>query len=302
MNVNLDGVVTTLRSFWDELVERRLWPLALALVVGIVAIPVVVSKPAKNASPPVPPPSATSLGSPAAAFRPAVSTEGLKSSQIHKNLRHFTRKNPFTPQGINLSSSSGTASPSTTTSSTSSSSASTTASTGSSSSTTTSGGSSGSTTTTTTSPATKSKTFYYTYTVDVKFGKTGQEDEKKLTQFRALPGSDNPVLVFMGVRPDAETAVFLVSADASTTGEGKCKPNDTECTFLYMKKGDQRTIEATNVDKSITDYTLKLLDINIKRTDAPNKASASQQSRAIARREARARFTRIDRSIQALGL
>jgi hypothetical protein len=301
MNVNLDGVVAALRSVWDELVERRLWPLALALVVAIVAIPVVVSKPAKKAMPPVPPPAATGSASPAAAFQPAISTEGLKSSQIHKNLRRFPRKNPFTPQGINLSSTSGTASPASTPSSTSASSTPTSASGGSSATTTPSSGSSGSTTTPT-SPPTTSKTFYYTYTVDVKFGKTGQEDEKKLTEFRALPGSDNPVIVFMGVRPDAETAVFLVSADASTAGEGKCKPSDTECTFLYMKKGDKQTIEATNVDQSITDYTLKLLHIDIKRTDAPNKASASKQSRAIALREARARFTRIDRSIKALGL
>jgi hypothetical protein len=302
MNVNLDGVVASLRSVWDELLERRLWPLALGLVVAIVAIPVVLASPAKKAAPPVPPASATGAGSPAAAFQPAVSTEGLKSSQIHKNLRRFPRKNPFTPQGLNLSASSGTATPSTPTASTSTTTSASSASTGggSSTSTTTSGGRSGSTTPTT--PTTTTKTFYYTYTVDVKFGKTGQEDEKTLTEFRALPGSDNPVVVFMGVRPDAKTAVFLVSADASTKGDGTCKPSDTSCTFLYMKKGDKETIEATNADQSITDYTLELVNVNIKRTDAPNKASGSKSSRALARREARARFTRIDRSIQALGL
>jgi hypothetical protein len=304
MNVNLAAVQSSLRSIWDELVERRLWPVALALVVAIVAIPVLLSKPAKQASPPVPPPAATSGASPSAAFQPAVSTEGRKSSQIRKNLRRFTRKNPFTPQGVNLSATSGTASAAGAASATgTSSSASTSQSTTGGSTTTTTGssGSSGSTTTTS-PPATTSETFYYTYTVDVKFGKTGQEDEKKLTEFRALPSSDNPVVVFMGVRPDAETVVFLVSADASTTGEGKCKPTDTECTFLYMTKGDKQTIEATNVDGTITDYTLKLVDVNLKRTSAPSKASASKRSRAVARRESRARFTRIDRSIQALGL
>jgi hypothetical protein len=301
MNVNLNAVTATLRSVWDELVERRLWPLALALVVAIVAIPVLLSKPAKEASAPAPPPPATGSASPAAAFQPAVSIQGRKSSQIRKNLRRFTRKNPFTPQGVNLSPTSGTASPqgaaasATSTSSSSTSSASTTTP-------ATTGGSSGSTTTTPSPATTTPQVFYYTYTVDVKFGKTGQEDEKKLTEFRALPGSDNPVVVFMGVRPDAETAVFLIAADASTTGTGTCKPSDTECTFLYLKKGDKQTIEATNADSSITDYTLKLLDVNIKRTDSPNKASASKRSRAVARRESRARFTRIDRSIKALGL
>jgi hypothetical protein len=303
MNVNLGAVTTTLRSIWDELVERRLWPLALALLVAIVAIPVLLSKPAKEASPPVPPPAATSGVSAGAAFQPAVSTEGRKSSQIRKNLGRFNRKNPFTPQGIDLSATSGTASAATAGSSVSgtSSSTSTDQSATGGSTTTTGTGSSGSSGSATT-PAPTPEIFYYTYTVDVKFGETGQEDKKTLTEFRALPSSDNPVMVFMGVRPDAETAVFLVAADASTTGDGTCKPSDTECTFLYMKKDDKQTIEATNVDGTVTDYTLKLLDVNIKRTDSPNKASASKKSRAIARRESRARFTRIDRGIKALGL
>jgi hypothetical protein len=299
LNLNLNGITASLRSVWDELVERRLWPLALALVVAIIAVPVLLSKPAKEASPPVPPPAATSSASPSAAFQPAVSTEGPKSSEIRKNLRRFTRKNPFTPQGVNLSSTSGTASAPASPTTTSASSESVS---GGSSSTSANGGSSGSTTTTSPPATTSPQVFYYTYTVDVKFGKTGQEDEKKLTEFRALPGSDNPVIVFMGVRPDGETAVFLVSADASTTGAGTCKPSDTECTFLYMKKGDKQTIEATNVNGSITDYTLELLGVDLKRTESPTKASSSQRSRALARRESRARFTRIDRSIQALGL
>jgi hypothetical protein len=307
MNVNLSNVTNTLRSVWDELVERRMWPLALALVVAIVAVPVLLSKPAEKASPVAPAPAATGAGSPAAAFQPAVSAEGPKSSEIRKNLRRFARKNPFTPQGITLSASSGTAAAAASATSTTGSSTATSTSTGSTTTTGTSGtgttgtGTSGSTPTTTPAPTTTG-TFYYHYTVDVKFGKVGQEDNKTLTEFRALPGSDNPVVVFMGVRNDGETAVFLVSADVSTTGDGKCKPSDTACTFLYLKKGEKQTIEATNVDGTITDYTLKVRDINVKRTTAPTKASASKRSRTIARREARARFNRIENSIQTLGL
>ena len=62
------------------------------------------------------------------------------------------------------------------------------------------------------------------YTVDVKFGKADNPDRKTLTEFRALPSSDNPIVVFMGVKNDGKTAVFLVTADASTLGDGKCSP------------------------------------------------------------------------------
>jgi hypothetical protein len=106
----------------------------------------------------------------------------------------------------------------------------------------------------------------------------------------------------MGVRPDAETAVFLVSADASTTGEGKCKPSDTECTFLYMKKGESQTIETVGTDGAVVDYTLELRDIDIKRTTGPEAASASDTSHASNRREERTRFRGVLRSVRTLSL
>ena len=305
MNVNLSGVAASLRSVWDELLERRLWPFALALVVAIIAVPVVLSKPAKQ-PPAVPPaPAATGGSSPSVAFQPAISTEGKKSSEIRKNLRRFTKKNPFTPQGLSSSAGSvagnaqpvaqpvaqpgtsgGTVTPNTA---------------GGSSSGSTSTGQSGPTATAVTSPGSSTKAFYYTYTVDVKFGKTGNEDAKTLTKFRALPGSDNPIVVYMGVRNDGATAVFLVSANATTTGDGKCSPTDTECTFLYLKKGETQTIEAVDADGAITDYTLKLKDINVKQTKGPQKAKASSSSRRQSRRHHRARMRNVKHNLDAFG-
>jgi hypothetical protein len=302
MNVNLGNVTNTLRGVWEELVERRLWPVAVALLVAIVAVPVVLAKPAKQ--PPAPPaaPAATGGNSPGVAFQPAVSTQGKKSSEIRKNLRRFSRKNPFTPQGLGVGGSgTGTASPV----AASPLDAVTAGSTGgqsfaggssSSGSSGTSTGSSGSATPTS-GTTTQTKTFYYTYTVDVKFGKTGQEDDKTLTEFRALPSSENPVIVFMGVRNDGETAVFLVSANATTTGDGKCAPSDTECTFLYMKKDDSQTIESVDSAGAVTDYTLELRDINVKRTTAPQKASSS-----TVRTKSRLHLRRIVNNLHTLGL
>ena len=92
---------------------------------------------------------------------------------------------------------------------------------------------------------TETQTFFYTYAADVRFGKEGNLDRKTLSQFRSLPSSEDPVVVFMGVREDGETAIFLLSSAATSTGEGNCEPDDT-CTFLYMKDGDEQRIEAVN--------------------------------------------------------
>ena len=307
MNVNLSTITNPLRSLWEELVERRLWPLALALVVALVAVPVLLSKPAKQATPPAPPSAATSA--PTIAFEPAVSTDGKKSSEIRKNLRHFSRKNPFIPKagtgggggsaGASAATTLGTVSPTGVASGDTSGGGSTdsSGSTGS----TDSSGSTGSTGSTGTSGGTQ-KTFYYHYTADVSFGKKGEEDDKTLSEFRALPTSDNPILVFMGVKSDGKTAVFLIAANASVVGDGNCKPSDTECTFLYMKKGDEQTFEAVDTDGGITDYTLELKDIDVKRTSGPEKASSSKNERARLRRENRAHLRTVTHSFQTLGL
>jgi hypothetical protein len=303
MNLKLTTVTTPLRGLWDELVERRLWPLALALVVALVAVPVLLSKPAKPATPIAPAPAAA--GSPTVAFEPAVTADGKKSSEIRKNLRHFTRKNPFTPQGGGggggaSADTSGTATPTSVTPTTDSTTPETFGAGGTGS--TDSSGSTGSTGSTGSSGGSTQKTFYYHYTADVSFGKKGEEDDKTLSEFRALPSSENPILVFMGVKSDGKTAVFLISANASVIGDGKCSPSDTECTFLYMKKKDKETIEAVDTAGTITDYTLELKDIDVKRTEGPEKASSSKSERVKLRRENREHLRTVSRNLQTLGL
>ena len=86
--------------------------------------------------------------------------------------------------------------------------------------------------------------------------------------------------MFMGVKEDGETAIFLQSSAASSTGEGNCEPDDT-CTFLYMKKGDKQRIEAVNENDEVVTYELVLLDIDVKRTDGPEKAAELQPQQAV---------------------
>jgi hypothetical protein len=301
LNLNFGQLTGSLRGLWEELVERRLWPVAIALAVALVAVPVVLSKPASE-SPAPPPGPTTGAGSPLAAFQPVVSTEGKKSSEIRKVLRRFKRKNPFTPHGVGGGSATlpaaaqtgggatgqGTTPVPTDTSTSATVGGPTTGTSG--TSTGTSGTTTGSTGVT-----------YYTYTVDVRFGKVGQADAKTLTRFRALPSSEDPVIVFMGVRNDGETAVFLVSAAATTTGDGDCQPSADACTFLYMKKGDKQTIEAVGQDNQVVDYELEMRDVNVKKTTAPKGTSSSSSRRAAHESRARKGFRRTVRSFERLG-
>ena len=167
------------------------------------------------------------------------------------------------------------------------------------------GGSGDGSSTDTSGTPTQSQTFYYTYAADVRFGKEGNLDRKTLNQFRSLPSSQDPVVVFMGVSEDGETAIFLLSSAASSTGEGNCEPDDT-CTFLYMKEGDKQRFEAVNENDEVVTYELVLLGIDVKRTDGPEKAassSRSKRSKRSARRveDAKGRTNPFARGFQAIG-
>jgi hypothetical protein len=304
----------TMRNVFHDLVERRLWPVALVLVLALVAIPVLLSKPAATepGAPPVAPATApaTGAGASLSAFQPVVNTEGSKSSEIRKSLKGFSTKDPFKVQGLpKAGSSTGqlTAAADTTAGGLGGATGTATTTTGTTSGTGTSGQStSGSGQSTGSSESSTPTLTYFTYTVDVRFGKADQLDKKRLERFRALPSSEDPVVVFMGVKNDGKTAVFLVSSATGTTGEGDCEPDDT-CTFLYMKEDEQQSFEAVDANNQVVTYVLKLLKVNVEETAAPdstdssNSGSSSAASRAerrAARRAERARRAR-DRGFAA---
>lgn len=305
----MNSVNAFIRSTIDDLVEKRLWPVAAVLLIALVGIPVLLSNPADEQPAPVSTAVTPAVGGGDAlsAFQPAVSTEGKKSSEIRKDLEGFETKDPFKPQNLAGGGSTSGGSVEVQGGDATAGGGSTDASVadspplGTSGGGATDGGSSTDTSGTTTTP----QTFYYTYAADVRFGKEGNLDRKTLSQFRSLPSSQDPVVVFMGVKEDGETAIFLLSSAASSTGEGNCEPDDT-CTFLYMKKGDEQRIEAVNENDEVVTYELVLLDIDVKRTDGPEKATSSSRSKRSKRsarsvEDARGHTNPFARGFQAIG-
>ena len=300
----------SVRTIFQDLVERRLWPVALVLVIALIAIPVLLSNSASETSstpgaPATPIAPATGAGT-LSAFQPVVSTEGSKSSEINKNLSGFDSKDPFKVQGLSTGGSTepagatgtagvaGTPTGSTGTTGTTTGTG-TTAGTGS--------GTSGSGTSTGSSGDStgESGVKYYTWTATVRFGIGDDFEKKRLERFRALPSSENPVVVFMGAKTDGKTAVFLVSAASSTTGDGDCEPDDT-CTFLYMKADQTQSFEAVDENNQVVTYKLKLIELQAEETEAPkSQSSTARAQRRAARKAARAQREGFASRIDAIG-
>jgi hypothetical protein len=249
-----------LLDLWLDLREKRLLPVALLLLAGVIAVPIVL---ANNDETPPPPPTATTAAAPTG---PVVQSE---SEDVQDSrLQTFSARDPFEPTSAPASTTTGTSTTTTTggTTGTSTTPSSTTGTTG--GGTTPSGGG-----TTGTEPTTgtgnsgnttgETKATLFTYTTDLKFGQGGDvKTYKSVKRLELIPDEKNPKIVFLGVTTTAKTAVFLVDSNIGVdTADGRCRPSADECTFLYLRP-DKDHDEATLTDSDGTVYHLRLLEIN----------------------------------------
>jgi hypothetical protein len=248
-------------DLWLDLREKRLAPIAILLLAGIVAVPIVLANDKKE-PPPAPAPTTTTTASAA----PVIQSDA-GAGPVESKLQTFSPRDPFEP----------TSSPSTGGTGAATGATGATGSTGSaepSTGTTGSGGGGGATTGTgpstgtgTGTPGTgnttgETKTTLFTYTVDLRFGQGGDVQAfKDVNRLDLIPDADNPKIVFLGVTTTGKTAVFLVDKNIGVDTAGKCRPSSDECTFLYLRP-DADHDQALLTDADGTVFHLRLLRIH----------------------------------------
>ena len=246
--MNLANVTNLARNIWKDLVERRLWPVALVLVIALVAIPVVLAKPAppvpvaptavaselrsgaarrqrgfdplqhgwragrRQVQGPVPP---TSCRQPGGDFRgrggegPRDQRRLVFGGRRLRGLVRFGRRLGGGGSG---------------------------------------GGSGGGPSAEDTGTRLK-----------IEFGLAGgKRTVREISPGTPLPASSNPLIVFLGFGKDGTRPVFLVSSDVvKTEGEGTCKPSKSVCSELTLAVGDAQFFDAQNGDQ----YQLDVLGV-----------------------------------------
>jgi hypothetical protein len=279
---------TFIEGLYRDLRDRRLLLPALALVVGLLAVPVLLTSNSSSATTSPAPDSSPDSASAAAA--PAVVTQQLGVTQYRKRLNELNSKNPFhqqyttPPKAAQLHvTSTGTGS--------------TTTGTGSSTTITGVGGSSTSTSfSTSTTPSTSSTTpvtggtpstsspsvsstppssggsgqppatqhtkptfHLYTYRVALKVGEPGKLfDRPEVSSLALLPSKSRPILSFL--QANGKHALFLVSTDIdSVKGDGRCVPKPNDCQYILMRAGDKASFHYAPSNKR---FNLILTDIH----------------------------------------
>jgi hypothetical protein len=227
--------MTVLTQTWRQLVRRRLWPVALLLVAALVAVPVVLAKPAA----PSPASPATTAAAPAAT--PTDSYVELASDDTTTKRRRVlgAPKDPFEPAPLpkvkhrrhakkaSVAKAAATATATATA---------TPASPGGASAAT--GGAVPSVPVAPVPTATPAPVKHYpANSVEVAFGKTdGTMKKSTLSRLETLPSSSSPLLVFMGFHEGGKVAEFMLSGTVTAEGDGTCAPSVKDCQTLLLHR------------------------------------------------------------------
>jgi hypothetical protein len=257
--------MTFLKGILNDLLQRRLWPVPVALLAAIVAVPVLLSKQAP-APAPLPLSHGPAAGTPVAAVSVNSSPPDSQPSGPSRD--------PFTQQAQPKTSTTSTTSQgSAASSSTSSGSAASTGSTssgGSSTSTSTSTSSSGGSGSTTPAvspvppgakptPAPTGLTAKESYDVALSItnSKGGVNPIDPLERLSPLPSAGQPLVVELGVLQGGHRVLFAVQPGTVVSGPGACTPGPIDCEILSVAQDQVETVSSgsTAVSFAVTGIT-----------------------------------------------
>jgi hypothetical protein len=260
-----------LRNLLADLVEKRLWPVAVALAAALVAVPFLLG-------------GGGDAGEADVAALPATPAQKATEIRVSEDTDTVTvtpsgtKHNPFTQPKVKKAKTQTEEAP-----------AAAQPTTGTTGGTSPSTGTTPPTDATTTKPATtdEEKQDTSVIKVDLRFGEPGKTKQKlydDIARLSALPSANEPIVIFLGIKKDKKTATFLISSDATATGDGTCKPATTNCQTIEMQEGESTFLDI-DLGSGVRQFRLDVKSIT--ETDAENakKASAARARMSVAGQE-----------------
>ena len=267
------------RKLLDDLVSKRLWPIALLLVVALVAIPVVIG----GSSEPAGAPDVAAIGDPASIDSAASAVELVGPPEVRarpgavRDPFRRTKRKAASKSSAKTSSSSKSASPSK----------------GSTSSKPSSGAGSGSGS----GPSSPAKP-KPPVTVPVEPGAavvarsvfettahfTGPraDYEHPLDRLAVFGETDSPALQYLGVSRGGEYAIFLLGpmATAAAGEVGACIVAEP-CRAIGLRRGEKLSVQVTEPGAATRDYTLEVT--SLRRVARASPAVAQREREQVAK-------------------
>jgi hypothetical protein len=322
MNLNLDlsAVPRFFRGIVNEFRDKKLWPVAALLLVGIVAVPILLTSssnpPAQTETPaPVaPPPSGTTLPALSVQSTPAhsdltarardpfasasgsgTSTTGSSTApnlgsaasvaSVANNAVNALNGSSAASSGSSVGSSSSSSGSSASSSGTVSGGGGTSSSSGSSTS-STSSSSSGSTTSPS-KPAASGLTSTQSYNVSLSItnGSGGLNAIDSLQRLSVLPGRQQPLLVELGVLRGGNHVLFAVQPGAAVKGPGTCIPGPLDCEVLSLGRNQTELVGRQTAHGVVRVALLAVTTIKVVDHSTAAAAQKARQSASTAGRK-----------------
>ncbi|GAC1317970.1 MAG: hypothetical protein NVSMB25_06630 [Thermoleophilaceae bacterium] len=257
-------MITFCIDLWQDLREKRLWPVAVGLIAAIVAIPFILFKPVA-AGPQQQLPTVSTR--PTVARFPIVTVTSGPSGQ--SKLDSFEAHNPFHPLSDVTSAPAAASGPKTAALGPSASAPKVRV--ASAPSTATSRATAPVTTPAAPSsrsrlaaPATSTKMVYFRFSPEIRFGTPGSlKTLKRVKLLSLLPTPKQPILAFMGISSDYRSATFFLSDPGfQATGKSSCNATGVACRFIKLTLDGKHGSETFVSTDGRTRYDLKLLRID----------------------------------------
>lgn len=113
---------------------------------------------------------------------------------------------------------------------------------------------------------------------------TGTDSEAKeienVRTLSPLPDTENPFLVYMGRAENADKAMFLVSADVTVTltGGGSCAPSLTDCRTLILGVGETAKFAPVVASEALKPMSITLTDIETKEVPVADGTEETEEA------------------------
>jgi hypothetical protein len=261
--------MNAITDIWRQLVRRRLWPVAILLVAGLAAVPMLLAKEPEPA-PPAPPVSSTPVDAKASlADEPIVTLASEDAAKDRSPLgkRHdIFKPTKKTPKAKKAQEDAPDDSGSVDTPAEKPS--------GDSPSVPDSGPVDGGTTPEADKPAPKT---YPLYSLKLRFTVADESVTGYLPRGTALPSREEPLIIYLGLLDDHKTAVFMLDSTLQAVGDGECHPTPENCETVRMQVGDTMFFDQVDENGNVVgaQFQLDLLKINKKQTTDAAKAAKS---------------------------
>jgi hypothetical protein len=273
--------MSAITNVWRQLVQRRLWPVAILLIAALAAVPLALAKDSERAAPqPAPDVAGNDSGETALAVQPIVAPTSAADRERRRKVLG-SRKNPF---GLPPEEATGSAAAPNSNGSTTAKEPSPAPNTGGRAPSSPVGGGvpsfgGGSVPVTDPTATPKPKT-YELHELTVRFGDSTEGTERQsLKRLEPLPSAELPVLIYLGVLEDGKTAVFLVDQGVSAVGDGDCQPSPDACETIKLKAGETEFLDVIGEDGNVTaQYQLDLIKIHNGTTASAARATASSKA------------------------